>query len=168
MERRLVLLCVLFFATVTFAAFDDVVSETTNKTVQSNAAQSVDVSTLAFEKEISGFAYNSSKATLSSVELKIKTVMKAILPLIQKIPETYKIKIIGYADGSGPEYAEGTKQGNQQLSLKRAKSVMEFIVKNYNLSADRFDVIGKGSKELKDSAHPKSSNNRRVVIKFQP
>jgi len=168
MKRGLVLLGVLFFATVTFAAFDDVVSEVTNKKVQSNASPSVDLSTLAFEKEIGGFSYNSSKATLPSIESRIKIVMKAILPLIQKIPTTYKIKIIGYADASGPEYAEGNKQGNQELSLKRAKSVMEFIVKNYNLSADRFEVVGKGSKELKDSAHPKSSKNRRVVIKFQP
>jgi len=128
----------------------------------------VDLNTLKFSKEIKGFAYKSSDVMLSGVKGNITSVMKTILPLINKIPKEYKIKIIGHADGTGPEEQTLDKPGNIAISRMRAEAVRDYIVNNYNIPSDRFEIIAKGSSELKNKKNPASAENRRVVIEFKP
>lgn len=128
----------------------------------------LDVKTLKFSKEISGFGYKSWDVSLPSVNNKLKTALDAVIPLIKKIPETYKIQITGYADGIGPEEPTGDKPGNIAISRDRAQAVADYISRNYGISSDRFTISGRGSSDLKDPSSEASSVNRRVVIKFEP
>ncbi len=50
----------------------------------------------------------------------------------------YKAEIIGYCDNSGSE------EFNQKLSLKRAETVKNILVKQYGIDANRISVVGKG------------------------
>jgi flagellar motor protein MotB len=133
----------------------------------------VDIKTLKFSRTISGFGYKKRDANLPSVENNIKAAMTVLLPIIKKIKEhpdgsQYKIQIIGHADGSGPEDPRGDKPGNITISRERAEGVLDYIVANYNLSRDMFEVVAKGSSELKNSSNPEAAANRRVVIVFAP
>lgn len=128
----------------------------------------VDISTLKFKREIRGFKYKSSETGMSDVQGNIKAVMTAVLPLIQKLPEGRKVQIIGHADGSGPEDPTGDKPGNIAISRDRAEAVLDYIVTTYKIDRARFEVVAKGSSELKNKSNPKSAENRRVVIQFQP
>lgn len=137
------------------------------------APKVVDIKTLKFSRTITGYGYKKRNADLPKVEANIRSAMTVLLPIIQKIKDhpdgyKYKIQIIGHADGVGPENPKGDKPGNIQISLERAQNVLDFIVKNYNLSPDMFEVVGKGSSQLKNKSNPRSSENRRVVIVFAP
>jgi outer membrane protein OmpA-like peptidoglycan-associated protein len=50
----------------------------------------------------------------------------------------YRAEIIGYCDNSGSE------EFNQKLSLKRAETVKNILVKQYGIDANRISVVGKG------------------------
>ena len=133
----------------------------------------VDIKTLKFSRTISGFGYKKRDANLPSVENNIKAAMTVLLPIIKKIKEhpdgnLYKIKIIGHADGAGPEDPRGDKPGNLTISRERAEGVLDYIVANYNLSRDMFEIVAKGSSELKNQSNPQAGANRRVVIVFAP
>lgn len=130
----------------------------------------LDVNTLKFNKEITGFNYKSSAVDIPALQSRLKSVLDAVIPLIRKIPEGqgYKVQVIGHADGSGPEYPEDDKLGNREWSRRRAQAVVDYMVKTYGLSSGLFEVSGVGSSQLKDSANPKSASNRRVVVKFAP
>jgi outer membrane protein OmpA-like peptidoglycan-associated protein len=128
----------------------------------------LDVNTLKFSKEISGFGYKSWDANLPAVQQNTKVILDAVIPLIKKIPDSYKIQVIGYADGIGPEDPTGDKPGNLTISHDRAQGIVDYITRNYGISADRFTITGKGSSDLKYPSSPSSAGNRRVVIKFEP
>lgn len=129
----------------------------------------LDINTLKFNKEISGWAYKNWDAELGNVSQKIKVVMSAIKPLVDKLPVEKKIQIIGYTDGIGPENPEGEEHpGNIAIGERRANAVLDFIVKNYGISRDRFEVSSKGGSDLKYPSDKGLAANRRVVIKFEP
>ncbi len=50
----------------------------------------------------------------------------------------YKAEIVGYCDNSGSD------EFNQKLSLKRAETVKNILVKQYGIDANRLTVVGKG------------------------
>ncbi len=50
----------------------------------------------------------------------------------------YKAEIVGYCDNSGSD------EFNQKLSLKRAETVKNILVKQYGIDANRITVVGKG------------------------
>jgi outer membrane protein OmpA-like peptidoglycan-associated protein len=132
-----------------------------------------DIKTLKFSRTISGFGYKKWSADLPAVQNNIRSAMTAILPLIQKIKDhpdgsKYKIRIVGHTDGDGPESPTGDKPGNLTISRDRAQNVLDYIVANYNLSRDMFEVVAKGSSELKNRSNPLAAENRRVVIVFAP
>ena len=60
--------------------------------------------------------------------------------------------------------ASGTESYNQALSQKRAKTVKEYLVSKYNISATRLTTEGKGETALYDPQSPYSGVNRRVRI----
>jgi outer membrane protein OmpA-like peptidoglycan-associated protein len=71
--------------------------------------------------------------------------------------------VAGHTDATGsPEY-------NQKLSEERARSVKDFLVKNFNLSEENLVVVGYGQEKLKNPRVPSAGENRRVqVVNISP
>lgn len=67
--------------------------------------------------------------------------------------------IEGHTDSAG---SEGY---NEELSQRRAISVMSYLVERYGIQPDALIPVGKGESEPLDPAHPMSSANRRVRVK---
>ena len=101
----------------------------------------------------------------------IRPIDFAILDRIAKIMQSnphLNFNIIGHTD------AKGTGEYNKNLSLNRAKSVLEYL-KNKGLDTNRFSVIGKGDTELKhvkckpaeNCEEWKNLQNRRVEFQIK-
>ena len=69
-----------------------------------------------------------------------------------------KVRIAGHTD------ARGNNKYNLDLSLRRAQSVLGYLVDKHDLSAERFEVVGFGEKYLKNPLSPEADENRRVEI----
>jgi outer membrane protein OmpA-like peptidoglycan-associated protein len=66
--------------------------------------------------------------------------------------------VAGHTDASGkPSY-------NQTLSERRAKSVREALVKEFNLPDDQLIAVGYGPEQPKNPKEPYAPENRRVQI----
>lgn len=69
-----------------------------------------------------------------------------------------RFRIIGHTD------ARGTVEYNDELSLRRANAVVDYLVTHYQLPRDRLDVDGMGKAMLLPGIHPEDERNRRVEI----
>lgn len=69
-----------------------------------------------------------------------------------------QFRIEGHTD------AVGEPQANQRLSEQRAGNVKQFLVRNAGIHEARLAAVGKGSSEPIDTANPKATANRRVVV----
>jgi outer membrane protein OmpA-like peptidoglycan-associated protein len=58
----------------------------------------------------------------------------------------------------------GTAQYNKKLSLKRAESVRDYLVKKFNIASDRILTSGYGYERLAEKSNPYSGKNRRVEV----
>ena len=94
--------------------------------------------------KILGFSSNKPEATvyyeLNSHNVSSKDGELAIAKVANKLYNNpnYKAEIIGYCDNSGSD------EFNQKLSLKRAETVKNILVKKYGIDANRITVVGKG------------------------
>lgn len=70
----------------------------------------------------------------------------------------YRFEIVGHTD------AKGSAAYNLDLSKRRAASVVDYLVANYNLPADRIVAIGKGESDPANPVDPEAAENRRVEI----
>lgn len=70
----------------------------------------------------------------------------------------FRFSIQGHADPSGQSEA------NQKLSLLRAESVREYLVKSKKIDDTRLEAVGKGDKDPINTSDPTSAENRRVTI----
>jgi outer membrane protein OmpA-like peptidoglycan-associated protein len=68
-----------------------------------------------------------------------------------------EIRVVGHADASG------TPEANQQLSVKRAEAVKEYLV-HKGADPGMLLVVGLGSQDLANPANPTAAENRRVEI----
>jgi OOP family OmpA-OmpF porin len=68
-----------------------------------------------------------------------------------------EVRVVGHADASG------TPEVNQQLSIKRAEAVKEYLVQN-GADPSMLVVVGLGSKDLANPKDPMAAENRRVEI----
>ena len=68
-----------------------------------------------------------------------------------------EIRVVGHADASG------TPEANQQLSIKRADAVKDYLVQK-GADPAMLVVVGLGSKELANPNNPTAAENRRVEI----
>jgi OmpA-OmpF porin, OOP family len=68
-----------------------------------------------------------------------------------------QIKVTGHADASG------TPEQNQQLSVKRAEAVKEYLVQK-GADPNMLSIAGQGSKDPVNPANPLAPENRRVEI----
>jgi len=74
-----------------------------------------------------------------------------------------QISVLGHTD------ADGSDQYNLGLSLKRARSVKDYLVGNFNLSPSRIDIYGYGETLplLPNSSSYNKQLNRRVEIRAE-
>lgn len=70
---------------------------------------------------------------------------------------TFRFQVEGHTD------AKGTAQYNDQLSARRAQSVVNFLSEK-GVEASKLQPVGKGFKELLIPAEPLASQNRRVRV----
>ena len=68
-----------------------------------------------------------------------------------------QIKVTGHADASG------TPEANQQLSVRRAEAVKEYLVSK-GADPNMLTISGAGSKDPANPANPLAAENRRVEI----
>jgi len=68
-----------------------------------------------------------------------------------------QIRVTGHADASG------TPEANQQLSVKRAEAVKEYLV-HKGADPSMLLIAGQGSKDPANPANPLAPENRRVEI----
>lgn len=69
-----------------------------------------------------------------------------------------RIGIHGHTDGVG------TAEANRVLSLQRATTVRDYLVRHFKAEASRFEVEGHGKDRLKLPQSPEDGANRRVEI----
>ena len=62
--------------------------------------------------------------------------------------------------------ASGSAAYNQDLSERRARSVYNYLIREFGVNPDRLVPLGKGESDLFDSADPLSGENRRVRITY--
>lgn len=98
------------------------------------------------------FAYNKAEILAASDDLlnDVGTVMK-------QHPEVKKIRIEGHASSEGPD------KYNKELSDKRAKAVMDFLIK-VGVDADRMEAVGYGEERpiADNETEEGREKNRRV------
>ena len=78
--------------------------------------------------------------------------------LTSKKLSTIKFEVVGHTDASG-----GAK-ANKILSLKRAKEVRQYLIRNFGITPKRLRASGRGEEQLKDTLRPGHRLNRRVEI----
>ena len=60
--------------------------------------------------------------------------------------------------------AKGAQEYNQRLSERRAQTVREFLIQNFQIAGDTLVAAGYGKEQLKNSADPFAAQNRRVQV----
>ena len=79
--------------------------------------------------------------------------------LNDEILAALSFEIIGHTD------ATGSVEYNQDLSERRAGSVVTFLVEEYGVAPERLSSSGEGESRLLDIDNPESGENRRVEIR---
>lgn len=89
-------------------------------------------------------------------------VLQAVLQVLNSHPEIKKVKVEGHTDN------KGNAKANKTLSSNRAKSVMNWLVKN-GVSKDRLSFEGFGQEKPIDSNNTDEGrkNNRRVEFHIE-
>ncbi len=100
------------------------------------------------------FAYGS--ATLKGKDLEIAEDLGKALSRRELKDQTFLI--MGHTD------AKGSNAFNQKLSERRAAELKDFLVKKYNLQANRLVPVGYGETHLKNAEYPNAAENRRVQV----
>lgn len=77
------------------------------------------------------------------------------LAKVMKQNPDLKLNIVGHTS------SEGDAATNQELSERRAKAAVDFLVNKEGIDASRLNAVGKGSSEPKDPDNPTSDVNRR-------
>ena len=104
------------------------------------------------EKNFNAAEFVKGKADLSE---SAKFVLHDLAKIMQKNPEI-RLRLVGHTS------AEGEAEFNQKLSEARAQAAVTFLVEHEGIDASRLEAVGKGSTELKNTADPMASENRRT------
>lgn len=98
-----------------------------------------------------------------STELKDKTIqiLKTLAKSINDVPN--KISITGHTDAK-PFNAAGSNKTNWELSAERANAARRLLVENGLEDGKVARVVGFGSTNMFDTAHPEAATNRRISI----
>lgn len=71
---------------------------------------------------------------------------------------SFQFSLVGHTD------AVGSDDANLQLSERRAQSVRDYLVGQFQIDPARLEASGVGETDLADPSNPNSGINRRVVI----
>jgi outer membrane protein OmpA-like peptidoglycan-associated protein len=93
------------------------------------------------------------------VKNEAKPLLQAIFKLEQQHPEWLQLRVEGHAD------ARGDADFNQELSERRAKNVMEELVK-LGIPAEQIEAVGYGSTRPRDKRHDDEGNRRNRRVEF--
>ena len=104
------------------------------------------------EKNFNAAEFVKGKADLSE---SAKFVLHDLAKIMQKNPQV-RLRLEGHTS------AEGEAEFNQKLSEARAQAAVTFLVEHEGIDASRLEAVGKGSTELKNTADPMASENRRT------
>lgn len=130
----------------------------------------------AFNKAVKDipFANNSSELSLDDPHYSVagvnvsefmkKTLIPALVKVVELAPADKQVTVTGHASRKGPEEASETFQGNIALSKARAEAVVRFITANSSLPASRFKVVPAGSSRTLADIDPAADKNCRVSI----
>ena len=72
---------------------------------------------------------------------------------------TLRFRVAGHTD------AKGSDKANEELSRKRAASVVAYLRQGFGIETERLEAVGYGEKELMDWKNPNNSANRRVEVR---
>jgi outer membrane protein OmpA-like peptidoglycan-associated protein len=97
------------------------------------------------------FAFDSSQILPAA-----RSQLDALADGIRLLPENKAILIEGHTD------AMGSAQYNQQLSLRRAQAVKNYLVAMHRLDPQRLRTAGRGEERPKTGVDPNAADNRRV------
>jgi outer membrane protein OmpA-like peptidoglycan-associated protein len=100
------------------------------------------------------FDYNSDKLTPDG----IITLRRLGAALKDPRLASYRFKVAGHTD------AKGAADYNQKLSERRAQSVRDYLVFQYDMEPNRLETAGYGFTQLADPTHPDDGVNRRVQV----
>lgn len=105
------------------------------------------------------FASGSAQITDEST-----SILDHVGEALSLMPADARFEIGGHTDSQGPA------SYNQRLSEQRAQSVVDYLVENFDLSADRFDAQGYGEENpvASNETAEGRSQNRRVEISLLP
>lgn len=106
------------------------------------------------EKNFNAIQFAWSKANLSE---EAKFVLHDLAKVLNN-NSNLKVKIQGHTS------ADGYPSFNQKLSENRAKVVVNYLVKHKGVSIEQLSYEGLGSSSLKNTANPKSPENRRTEL----
>ena len=104
------------------------------------------------EKDFNAAEFVKGKADLSE---SAKFVLHDLAKIMQKNPEL-RLRLEGRTS------AEGDAAFNQNLSEARAQAAVDFLIEHEGIDVSRLEAVGKGSSELKNTADPMASENRRT------
>jgi len=108
----------------------------------------------SFDFDMINFEFDSSVISINSYE-----ILKRIGNVLNRDDmQKVKFEIIGHTD------AKGDANYNQKLSERRASSVKNYLIKNYNIKPLKLKNIGKGESQLLPNLDALDSKNRRVQI----
>ena len=104
-----------------------------------------------------GITFDTGKATVKSESY---GTIKKIATVLSENPEV-NVLITGHTD------ADGDDQFNQKLSEKRAKSIKEVLVREFDIDTHRLETNGKGESDpiSKENTPEAKAKNRRVGFK---
>ena len=85
--------------------------------------------------------------------------LEAIVKLMKKHPEWVKIRVEGHADARGPAKL------NQELSKRRAKNAMKFLV-GLGVPQEKIESVGYGSARPRVSGDSEEANQRNRRVEF--
>jgi OOP family OmpA-OmpF porin len=94
-----------------------------------------------------------------SIKPEGRTVLAEIVEMLNKYPQA-KFEVAGHTDSTGP------RRWNDTLSLRRAKSVLEFLL-GKQVAADRLTAKGYGPDQpaVPNDTRANRAKNRRVEFK---
>lgn len=130
----------------------------------------------AFNKAVKDvpFGYNSAELNLDDPKYKVagvnvsefmkKTLIPALVKVIELAPADKQVTVTGHASRRGTEEPSGSFQGNTALSKARAEALVKYIMANSDLPESRFKVVPAGSSQLLEGVDPGSDKQCRVSI----
>lgn len=101
------------------------------------------------------FGLNSAELTLGA-----KATLDELGKAMQRDDmRTLRFRVAGHTD------AKGSDKANEELSRKRAASVVSYLQQGFGIKRERLEAVGYGEKELMDWKNPNNSANRRVEVR---